>query len=115
MTRRLVLAAALAATMAIAGEARAHEGHAHKIMGTVSVRHDNHLEVKATDGKTSAITLNAETKVRQGKAKATADDIRTGDRVVVTATETKGQDGKPLLVANEVRLGAAASARSSKE
>lgn len=115
MTKRLALFSVLVAALAIPGYARAHEGHAHKIMGTVSMRHDNHLEVKAADGNTSAITLNEKTRILQGKAKATADDIKSGQRVVVTATETKGQDGKPVFVASEVRLGAAAAAAKSSK
>ena len=34
-------------------------------------------------------------------------DIHEGDRLVVTATSTKGSDGKAMLVAEEVRLGTA--------
>jgi hypothetical protein len=30
-------------------------------MGTKAMRHENHLEVKATDGKTSTITVNEQT------------------------------------------------------
>ena len=109
MTRRFVLGLLVAAVLAIPRYARAHEGHVHKVMGTVSMRHENHLEVKATDGKTSTITLNEKTKILRGKAKVKADDIKVGERVVVSATETKGRDGKPVLVATEVRLGASST------
>jgi len=85
----------------------AHEGHVHKVMGTVSTLHENHLEVKATDGKTSTITLNEKTKILRGKAKVKVKDIQPGERVVVTATETKGKDGKTTMIATEVRMGAA--------
>lgn len=116
MIKRLIVSAVLLAALAIPTVALAHEGHVHKIMGTVSMHHENHLEVKATDGKTSAITLNEKTKILKGTAKATAEDIKAGDRVVVSATETKGQDGKPVLVASEVRLGTAATtANTSKK
>lgn len=101
MIKRLTAGAVLFAALAFPTYARAHEGP-HKIMGTVSMRHDNHLEVKATDGKTSTITLNEKTKILRGKA--TADDIKTGERIVVTATETKGKDGKTTMIATEVRL-----------
>jgi hypothetical protein len=74
-------------------------------MGTVTTFHENHLEVKATDGKTSTITLNEKTKILRGKAKLKADEIKPGERVVVTAMETKGKDGKTTMVATEVRLG----------
>jgi hypothetical protein len=112
MTRRFILGAALLAALAIPGYALAHEGHVYKLMGTVTTLHENHLEVKATDGKISTITLNAKTKIVRGKATVKMDDIKTGQRVVVTATETKGKDGTATLVATEVRLGAAAAAAS---
>lgn len=107
MTREFILGVALIAALAIPRYARAHEGHAHKVMGTVSMLHENHLEVKATDGKTSTITLTEKTKVLRGKAKLKVADIKPGERVVVTATETKGKDGKATMIATEVRLGAA--------
>jgi hypothetical protein len=104
MTSRSVIAAALAAVLAIPIYARAHVGHVHKVMGTVATRHENHLDVKATDGKGSRITLNAKTKILRGKTKAKAEDIKPGERVVVTATETKGKDGKTTMIATEIRL-----------
>lgn len=107
MGRRFVIGAALAAILAVPAYARAHEGHAHKVMGTVAVRHENHLEVKATDGKTSIITVNEKTKILRGKTRVKLEEIKPGERVVVTATETKGKDGKTSMVASEVRLGTA--------
>ena len=112
MTRRFILGAALVAALAIPGYAFAHEGHVHKVMGTVTVLHDNHLEVKATDGKTSTIVLNEKTKLLRGKAKVKLEELKPGERVVVTATETKGKDGKASLIATEVRLAAAAAPAS---
>lgn len=91
----------------------AHEGHAHKVMGTVSVIHENHLEVKDTAAKTSTFTLNEKTKILKGKAVVKATEIKEGDRVVVTAAEEKGVDGKTILVAKEVRLGTAAATSSN--
>lgn len=38
--------------------ALAHEGHEHKIMGTVSMVHQNQLEVKTKDGKSNVVTVN---------------------------------------------------------
>jgi hypothetical protein len=112
MSRRFVIGAAIVAALAIPAYARAHEGHAHKVMGTVATLHENHLEVKATDGKSSTITLNEKTKILRGKAKVKLDDIKPGERVVVTALETKGKDGKKTMVATEIRLGAATTTAS---
>jgi hypothetical protein len=104
MIRWLIMAAALMAVVAVSTVAVAHEGHAHKVMGTVAALHENHLEVKAVDGKTTTITLDDKTKVFRGKAKATAQDIKPGERVIVTFVEKKGPDGKATMIATEVRL-----------
>lgn len=104
MIRRLLPVAALMAGLALPAPARAHPGHEHKVMGTVSMRHENHVEVKAVDGKSAVFTLNADTKILRGKSRVKADDIKPGERIVVRATETKGKDGKQVLVATEVRL-----------
>ena len=111
MIRRFVLSAVLFGALAIPAYVYAHEGHEHKVMGTVEMRHENHLEVKATDGKAVTITLNEKTKILRGKTKATADDIKPGQRVVVSATETKGKDGKTVMLASEIRLPDAVAAK----
>jgi hypothetical protein len=76
-------------------------------MGTLSTRHDHHLEVKDEDGKRSTFTLDEKTRIRRGKAAVAVGELKPGDRVVVTATETKDKDGKPMLLATEIRLGSA--------
>ena len=99
-----VVAAALAVALLMPRYVRAHEGHVHKVMGTVATRHQNHLEVKATNGKTSTITLTGKTRILRGTAKVKISDIKDGERIVVSATETKGKDGKMMLVATRVTL-----------
>jgi hypothetical protein len=114
MRRRLILGASLVAALAIPRYTFAHEGHVHKVMGTVISLHENHLEVKATNGKTSMMTLTEKTRILRGKVTAKAEDLEPGQRVVVTATETKGKDGKLTMVATEIRL-AAKTAASREE
>ena len=109
MSRQVILGAALVAALWVPEHALAHEGHAHKLMGVVTTVRENQLEVKATGGKTSTITLTDTTKILRGKTAADVRDIKRGERVVVTQIETKDKDGKPTLVATEVRLGAAAT------
>jgi len=104
MQKKWIVATALAVALAVPAVGGAHEGHRHKIMGTVSTHRENQLDVKTTDGKTSTITLNEKTRILRGKTKSTADDIRPGERIVVTATETKGTDGNLTMIATEVRL-----------
>lgn len=114
MSRLAIMALALVAALATAPYAIAHEGHAHKMMGTVATVNDHRLEVKAVDGKTAAVTLNEKTKILRGKAPATLQDIKAGERVVVTAMEQKGADGKPEMIASEVRLADATSPPSGQ-
>jgi hypothetical protein len=107
VTRRVSI---LLLTLALSPAARvlAHEGHEHKFMGTVSAVHKNRLEVKATDGKTSMVTMDEKTRVVRGSATLSADAIKVGERVVVTAVQTTNVDGKAVLVAKQVQLAAVA-------
>jgi hypothetical protein len=105
MSKRFVFGIALVAALAIPVYARAHEGHAHKVMGVVTMRHDNHLEVKTKDGKTVTITLNEKTAVVRGQQKLGVDALNAGERVVVDVG-----NGKEPMIAREVKLGAAADA-----
>jgi hypothetical protein len=106
MQKKWMVWAMLAGALAVPVLARAHEGHVHKVMGTVSMHYQDHLEVKATDGTTATIVLNDKTKVLRGKTRVALDDLKTGERVVVTATETKGKNGKSMMIATEIRLAA---------
>jgi hypothetical protein len=101
---RHVLAAAIIAVSATA-VAYAHEGHDHRIAGTVSSIHEMQLELKSPDGKTSAIVLNGDTKVIRGTDVVTVAAITPGTRAVVTTRQTKGAGGAMILLAKEVRLG----------
>ena len=89
----------------------AHEGHAHRLMGTVAAVQGKHLQVKATTGKTSEVVVNEKTKILRGATALTPTDIKPGDRIVVTMTETKDQSGNATLTAKEIRLGSSAAPR----
>jgi hypothetical protein len=82
----------------------AHNGHHDKIMGTVATIQDTRLEVKGATGKTSTVFITEKTKLLRGREAVKRADIKTGDRVVVTAMSMKGADGKPMLMAEEVRF-----------
>jgi preprotein translocase subunit SecA len=102
MSKRFVIGIALVAVLAVPAYARAHEGHAHKVMGTITMRHDNHLEVKTKDGKTVTITLNEKTSIVRGKQKLDLNALKEGERVAVDVG-----NGKAPMTAREVKLGAA--------
>lgn len=110
MTRWSAYVALAGLLLTAAPMAYAHEGHAHKVMGTVATIHDNHLEVKDKDGKITTHQLDAKTKIRRGKAVAKFVDIKVGDRVVVTTLESKDKAGKVVKTVTQVDLGAALAA-----
>ena len=87
----------------------AHEGHAHKVMGTVSSVDGKNLMVKTTGGKTVMVMLDAKTKITQGKTKLEAKALKVGDRVVASGPEEKG-----MISAETVKLGAAPAAAAKK-
>lgn len=99
MTQRFVVAVALVLVMVSA--AIAHPGHSHKIMGTVTGRHENHLMVKTKGGEDLTIEINDKTRVLRGKKPAKVDDIKVGQRVVVDIGS-----GEDPLIAREIVLGA---------
>ena len=108
MRRRIVVGLSLAAALVNPGRLLAHEGHAHKVMGTVAAVDAKHIEVDAKDGKKVSIELTAETKylkpsaVTGGAAQAaSAADMKVGQRVVVTVAEAGEKK-----TAKEVMLGA---------
>jgi len=115
MTNRFVGILFASAVLAlVAAPAFAHEGHDHKVMGTVSMMHDTHLEVKGTDGKTTTFTLDANTKVLRGTTMVKKEDLTAGTRVVVTAEEMKDKSGKAMMMAKEVRLGETTDSSAKK-
>ena len=106
MTKTLVLSAlTLAAVLALAGQGTvaAHEGHTHKVLGTVSSVQGNHVEVKTTDGKNVTVMLDAKTKITRGKEKLDASAIKVGGRVSIDAMQEKD-----MMMAQAVKLGIAA-------
>jgi hypothetical protein len=99
-----MVGAALAAVLLIPVAARAHEGHTHKVMGTVTSVEGGHVMVKTTDGKTVMVMLDGKTTVTRGKTKLTASAVKVGERVVVEGTEAKS-----MVTAKTVKLGEVAA------
>src|ERR1051325_9138417 len=89
MNRKWVVAMALAAALMVSSSARAHEGHTHKVMGTVASVQGAHVEVKTAEGKTVMVMLDDKTAITQGKTKLQAADLKVGDRVVAEGLEEK--------------------------
>jgi hypothetical protein len=106
---KMVFAAVLALGASIAAPVFAHEGHAHKLMGTVTAVHTDtsHVEVKTADGKAADFYVTAETKYSSGGKAATVKDLTVGARVSVT-TKMEG----PKTFATEVKIGTAAGKKA---
>ena len=92
------------ASAVVAVTAFAHEGHAHKVMGTVVSISADQIEVSNPEGKKEALALSKETVFKKDKAVLAAKDVAVGTRVVLTVVE---KDGKKTV--SEVLIGVAAT------
>lgn len=102
---RRAFVVALALLAAPATSVTAHEGHDHKLLGTITAVSAESIVVKATkDGALSTIALKVTTKITRGQSKMATSDLKVGDRVVVNIG-----NGKAPLVAKAVQIGAAAA------
>jgi hypothetical protein len=102
--------AMVALTAAVPAAAMAHEGHAHKVMGTVTSVQGSNLMVKSTDGKSVMVMLDAKTKITQGKSKLELSALKVGDRVVAEGPEKQG-----MITATSVKVGDAPAAAAAKK
>jgi hypothetical protein len=109
--RKSIVVATLAVALLAPVAVRAHTGHVHKVMGTVSVVGPTQLEVKTTDGKVAVVLLDAKTVYEQGSTKADAKALKVGDRVVIEGTQATGAKN---VTAQKVRIGAAPPATARK-
>lgn len=106
--RRIVFILSLLSIVVAPGSLPAHEGHGHKVMGTVVQVHVEkvaHVEVKTPEGKTVVLTCDQQTKFLKGQAAAALKDVVAGSRVAATVME----EGKTMRVV-EMRIGEAAAA-----
>src|SRR4029453_6947529 len=87
---RLVRGVVALATLALGADsaALAHEGHDHKVMGTVTMAAVDHVMLKDKDGKDVIVKVTKDTKVKATPA-IKVEEIKAGTRVVVTAVEDK--------------------------
>ena len=96
----------LALVFALGLPANAHE---QRFMGTVDSIEGAHLQITTTDGKSIMVVLDEKTKIFQGKVAKRPADLKTGGRVVVTTIDGKDKQGKTMLLAKQIMLGAPAS------
>ena len=106
MIRKLTIGAALAGCLALPVASRAHEGHTHKVMGTVASIQASQVEVKTTTGKMVTVVLSDKTSVMRGTEKLDASALKVGLRVSIDATQEKS-----TLMAQTVKIGTAPPAK----
>jgi hypothetical protein len=109
MPRRLLLAT-FAVFALVVLPLRAHEGHEHKILGTVSMAAPDHVMLKDRAGKDYTVHITEQTKVLRGKQLAQVGDIKAGMRAVVTAVTEKVNNVERMR-AKTIELAAAAAAK----
>ena len=89
MTYKWIFGAILVAALIMPAAAWAHEGHAHKMLGTVSALAANMFEMKTPEGKVVKVTLNQKTTFARGRQKVDATAVKVGERVVVVVASEK--------------------------
>lgn len=89
--------------------ARAHGGHAHKVMGTIASVDGKKVMVKTVDDRTVMVMLDAKTKITQGKTKLEASALKVGYRVVA-----EGPEGKDMMSATTLKVGEVAPVATKK-
>jgi len=109
MTRRTTALLAILAVLALGTSPRllAHEGHDHKVMGTVTMAMADHIVVKDTAGKDVTIQVAKTTRVK-AKPAMKVEEIKAGTRVVITAAMQKDK-----MIAKEIQVGADAAAAAA--
>jgi hypothetical protein len=68
----------------------AHEGHDHKVLGTVTMAAADHVMVKDRDGKDVTVLVTKATRVKSAPAMK-VEEIKVGTRIVITATMDKNK------------------------
>ena len=89
MTKTWILGVVLGVALMIPSTVGAHEGHAHKFMGTVSAVTATQIELKTPEGKMVTAKLTPKTTFARGKQKVDAAAVKVGERVVVTVPSEK--------------------------
>ncbi len=87
-------------TIGLGARLVAHEGHTHKVMGTLTMAMADHVMLKDKAGKEVTIKVTAATKVK-AKPAIKVEEIKPGTRVVVTAVEQKDKS----LTATVIEVG----------
>ena len=108
MMKRILATALAFAVLALGSGARllAHEGHEHKVMGTVTMAAADHVMLKDKDGKDVMVKVTKDTKIK-AKPAVKVEDIKVGTRIVITAVEEKDKS----MTAKSIEVGVVAATK----
>lgn len=109
MNRMWIAGVALIVAFAFPSVMLAHEGHAHRVMGTVSAITATQLDIRTGDGTMVVVALDAKTVYQSGKTKVDAKLLKVGGRVVVSALLA---EGAKIATAQTVQLAVPATTAS---
>lgn len=101
----LMLAAVAVVGIGTALPSFGHEGHDHKIMGTVTMAAADHVMLKDREGKDVTVKVTKDTKVKS-RPTLKVEEIKAGTRVVITATQAKDTS----FTAKSIEVGTASPA-----
>ena len=101
MSKKWLGICALVASLAAPGLAAAHEGHAHKVLGTITAITGDRVEMKTPEGRMVTLTVNAKTTYARGKQKVDATALKVGERIVAEVASEKA------MIATSVTMPAA--------
>lgn len=104
-----IAAAVAALVLVLPGVALAHEGHLHKVLGTVTDIDYPHLEVTTTEKKSVTIMLDGATVITRGKDKIKETDIKVGDRISADYMEKGG-----MMMVKTLKVGVATASAPAK-
>lgn len=110
MRLRQLITTILAVIFVVPMVARAHDGHVHRIMGTVTARDAKHVEVKTPSGEVLSIAITDKTTALRDKKKVDLKEVQVGRRVVVDIG-----NGEDPLKAGEIHVGATSLAAVSPD
>ena len=100
MKRLMSMVMAALVVLGFGATLAAHEGHDHKVLGTVTMAAADHVMVKDRDGKDVTVLVTKATKVKATPAMK-VEAIKVGTRIVITATMDKNK----ALTAKTIEVG----------
>ena len=99
--KRVWMVLAVVVLVSIATPAMAHDGHIHKVMGTVMARDAKQLKVKTPSGDVLSIAITPKTTATRDKRPVPLAEVQVGRRVVVEIG-----NGEDPLKAGVIQVGA---------